>query len=109
MYYSDKYSAYSWLVISAETEEDVKAAAEAAVTKVTAEAVAVDYSGDVNGTKLVDVNDAQFIWNMYNVYYKTFDDCAMLRFLCADVTGDAVVSTQDAAAVIDTVLHPAAE
>lgn len=109
MYYAEDADEYYWLVISDDTEENIKATAEAAVTIVTAEPVVVEFSGDVNGTALVDVNDAQFIWNIYNAYYKSFTECDMQKFLGADVNGDGAVNTEDAAAVIDMVLNPVTE
>lgn len=104
MFSSEKYQGYAYLVISEESADTVKAAAEEAIKQVTATSTAVDYSGDVNGTGLVDINDAQLTYNIYNVRYESFEALAMARFLAADVNGDKEVNVTDAAAIVSTVL-----
>lgn len=104
MYWSEKYEAYAWLVISTDTLEDVKTAAEAAVTAAEGAAdLTVDYSGDVNGTDKVDVNDAQLVYNMYNAYYSDFSAATRQMFLDADMNGDGTVNVTDAAAVVNVI------
>lgn len=104
MYWSEKYEAYAWLVISTDTLEDVKTAAEAAVTAAEGTAdLTVDYSGDVNGTEKVDVNDAQLVYNMYNAYYSDFSAATRQMFLDADMNGDGTVNVTDAAAVVNVI------
>lgn len=101
MFWSEKYGAYAWLVVSAGTLDDVKA--EAAEKVAVAEGTAagtVDNSGDVNGTNLIDVNDAQLTYDMYNAKYDDFDTVSMLKFLNADVNGDKTVNVADAAAIV---------
>ena len=104
MFFSEKYNAYAYLVISADNLETVKA--EAAGKVKVAEGTAagtVDYSGDVNGTKVVDVNDAQLTYDMYNTKYSNFDVVSMLKFLNADVSGDKKVNTADATAIVSLI------
>ena len=104
MFFSEKYNAYAYLVISADSLETVKA--EAAGKVEVAEGTAagtVDYSGDVNGTKVVDVNDAQLTYDMYNAKYDSFDAVTMLKFLNADVNGDKTVNSQDATAIVNLI------
>lgn len=104
MFFSEKYNAYAYLVISADNLETVKA--EAAGKVKVAEGTAagtVDYSGDVNGTKVVDVNDAQLTYDMYNTKYSSFDVASMLKFLNADVSGDKKVNTADATAIVSLI------
>lgn len=104
MFFSEKYNAYAYLVISADNLEAVKA--EAAGKVKVAEGTAagtVDYSGDVNGTKVVDVNDAQLTYDMYNAKYESFDAVSMLKFLNADVSGDKKVNTADATAIVNLI------
>ena len=103
MFYSTKYQAYCWLTISDDSEANVKAAATALIGRAKATAEQIAYDGDVNQTKLTDVNDAQLVWNMYNGDYVDFTVCSMLKFFSADVNGDKTVNTQDAAAIISTV------
>lgn len=100
MYWSEEYDAYAWLVISADGLDAVKAAAAEKVTIAEgAAAGTVDYTGDVNGTGVIDVNDAQLTYDMYNAAY-TLDDVAMLKFLNADVNADKTVNVNDAAAIV---------
>lgn len=104
MFFSEKYNAYAYLVISADNLETVKA--EAAGKVKVAEGTAagtVDYTGDVNGTKVIDVNDAQLTYDMYNAKYESFDAVSMLKFLNADVSGDKKVNTADATAIVNLI------
>ena len=68
----------------------------------------IAYDGDVNGTTLTDVNDAQFVYGIYNKDFEMDitkqDD--MQKLLRADMNGDGVIDIKDAAAVIDKVMHP---
>lgn len=104
MFFSEKYNAYAYLVISADGLETVKA--EAAGKVKVAEGTAagtVDYTGDVNGTKVIDVNDAQLTYDMYNAKYESFDAVTMPKFLNADVNGDKTVNVSDATAIVNLI------
>ena len=110
MYWSEKYTvdgeagAYCWLVVSSDSAENVKAAAEEAIQTAAegATATKVDYDYDVNGTTKVDVNDAQLAYDMYNASYMEFtNDLPMLKFLEADIQTDMELNTQDVAAIIN--------
>lgn len=104
MSWSEKYNAYAYLVISADNLEAVKAEAAAKVKVAEGtSAGTVDYSGDVNGTGLTDVNDAQLTYDMYNTKYSSFDVVSMLKFLNADVSGDKKVNTADATAIVNLI------
>lgn len=104
MFFSEKYNAYAYLVISADSLETVKAEAAAKVKVAEGTAAGtVDYSGDVNGTKVIDVNDAQLTYDMYNTKYSSFDVVSMLKFLNADVSGDKKVNTADATAIVSLI------
>lgn len=104
MFWSEKYNAYAYLVISADDLEAVKAEAAAKVKVAEGtSAGTVDYSGDVNGTGLTDVNDAQLTYDMYNTKYSSFDVVSMLKFLNADVSGDKKVNTADATAIVSLI------
>lgn len=116
MYWSDEYNkenggAYAWLLIPDETNgtktpEDLKTEAVAAIKAVEGKKISIDYGGDVNLTKVVDINDAQFVWNMYNAEYKddtTFQTVKRQKYLTADVNGDGKLNTTDAAAVVDII------
>lgn len=94
--------AYAYLVISDKTLDEVKAEAEKAgqITEVDATAQTFKTDGDVNGTGLVDINDAQLVYNIYNAKYDSFETTTMKMFLAADVNKDREVSALDAAAVV---------
>ena len=101
MYWSGAYNAYCCLVIST------------AVPAITADkwdiagvaAQEVSYSGDVNLTGAVDANDAQLVYNLYNVSYNDFSIVSMEKYLRADVNGSGNVDINDAAAVIAAILE----
>ena len=94
--------AYAYLVISDKTLDEVKAEAEKAgqITEVTGTAQTFNVNGDVNGTGLVDINDAQLVYNIYNTKYDSFDNTTMAMFLAADVNNSKTVDVKDAAAVV---------
>ena len=104
MFWSDKYDAYCYLVVSTQTADELKAEAPSKVAEASADKVSIAYDYDVNETGLVDVNDAQLTYDMYNAHYDSFDVVSMQKFLEADVNGDKTVTTLDAAAIIDFVL-----
>lgn len=104
MFFSEKYNAYAYLVISADGLETVKAEAAAKVKVAEGTAAGtVDYSGDVNGTRVIDVNDAQLTYDMYNAKYESFDAVTMPKFLNADVNGDKKVNVTDATAIVNLI------
>ena len=104
MFFSEKYNAYAYLVISADNLEAVKAEAAAKVKVAEGtSAGTVDYGGDVNGTGLTDVNDAQLTYDMYNTKYSSFDVVSMLKFLNADMSGDKTVNVSDATAIVNLI------
>lgn len=108
MFYSSKYQAYCWLVMTTEemkTMEAVKAEAEQVIAEATGSAIEIAYNYDINGTTKVDVNDAQLAYDMYNASYKEFtQDLPMRKFLEADVNYDMKLDTTDVAAVINYIL-----
>lgn len=105
MFTSEKYGGYCWLEISADGQEAVKTAAIEAVKVGGSNPTAVNYDGNVNCIGVVDVNDAQLVYNMYNAMYSDFNATTRAMFLAADVAGDDMkVNTLDAAKVVNTVL-----
>lgn len=104
MYISTKYdegkNTYCYLVISDKSLTDMKAEAAEKVTQMAATAETVSYDGDVNGTAVVDINDAQLTYDMYNAKYADFDTVSMVKFLRADVNGSKNLNTEDAAAIV---------
>ena len=107
MYQSSKYAdngSYVYLVI-AETLTQEDAAKNVAVAAGTA-AGTVDYSGDVNGSKKTDINDAQLVYDMYNARYADFTTVTMYKFLCADVSdstpdGTTLLNVNDAVCIVN--------
>lgn len=103
MFWSEKYNAYAYLVISDEQLSAVKEEASALIgEKVDTKAV-ISYTGDVNGTGRIDVNDAQLVWNMYNAKYASFGTTTMEMFLRADMNGSRNLNVDDAAAIINLI------
>ncbi len=58
--------------------------------------------GDANQTGRVDINDAQFIYNLYNGVSVTYN-MSVEQLLASDVNGDGKVGTDDCAAAIDKI------
>ena len=109
MFKTTKYGTngtYAYLVIApALSVED--AAAQLSITAGEA-AGTVSYGGDVNGSGVVDINDAQLVYDMYNAHYASFSDVAMYKFLCADIAddtpeGSTLLNVSDAVAVISKI------
>ncbi|OKZ70309.1 MAG: hypothetical protein BHV93_07950 [Clostridiales bacterium 52_15] len=107
MYWSEKYNAYAWLEIAADSLETVKAAATTdkfmVIDATDSNKISIAYNGDVNQTKSVDINDAQLVWNMYNAQYSDFNTVNIRKFLEADMNGDKTVSVLDATAIVDII------
>ena len=97
--------AYAYLVISDKSLAEVTAEAEKAgqITEVDGTAQTFNVNGDVNYTGLVDINDAQLVYNIYNAKYDSFDTTTMKMFLAADMNSDKAVSSLDAAAVVTSI------
>ena len=105
MFWSEKYSAYAWLVITEGSKTLSVDAAKALVSEATAAKTVVAYNFDVNMTSgVVDTNDAQLVYNMYNFYYNDFAAVSMEKFLRADLNGDKTINVSDAAAVVDHIM-----
>lgn len=103
MYYSDKYEAYCFLVIANSSFTKEEAAANVATASVAAPTKVV-YDKDVNKSGIVDANDAQLVYNMYNAKYASFSEADMTKFLSADVNGDKKVDVEDADAIVDFII-----
>lgn len=103
MFWSDKYQAYCYLVISDQALDAVKAEAKVSLGEASAEKVSIVYDCDVNGSGLVDINDAQLTYDMYKGKYDSFEAVSMVKFLRADTNGDKVVNTTDAAAIVNAI------
>lgn len=112
MFWSEKYNdnngAYVYLVVVDSQGQTLTLADVIAKIDVTSgSAKNVDYSGNVNmvDEDTVDANDAQLVYNMYETKeYDGFTLVDMEKYLRADVNGDGVVDTLDAAKIISIIL-----
>lgn len=102
MFWSEKYEAYAWLLVDKGTAADIAAAAKSAISVKGNSTVSVSYSGDVNGTGRIDINDAQYIYDLYNAKHSALD---MEKFLRCDVNGNREVSVDDVQAVVSLLLR----
>lgn len=102
MFWSEKYEAYAWLLVDKGTAADIAAAAKSAISVKGNSTVSVSYGGDVNGTGHIDINDAQYIYDLYNAKHSALD---MEKFLRCDVNGNREVSVDDVQAVVSLLLH----
>ena len=105
MFWSEKYNAYSFLVVSTNTEEQMKTEAAGKIAEADAEKTELAYNFDVNLSGKVDINDAQLTYDMYNAKYEDFDTVSMHKFLEADVTGDGKLTVGDATAVVNSFIN----
>ena len=91
---------YSWLVIVDKGQEFTADTAKANIKEASATAEEVAQSYDVNETGVVDINDAQLVYDIYSGKYGDFEKVAVKKFLCADVNSDKIVNSADAVAVV---------
>ena len=66
-------------------------------------AVTITKDGDANQTGLIDINDAQFIYNLYNTGISVTYDPTAAQLLASDVNGDGSIGSDDCAAAIDKI------
>lgn len=102
MFWSEKYKSYAWLLLSSKSQDTVKADAEAAITIKENAVTSIEYSGDVNGTGHIDINDAQYIYDLYNAKHSALD---MEKFLRCDVNGNREVNVEDVQMVVSLLLR----
>lgn len=102
MLWSAEYNAYCCLV-KAETQQiaaggtlELKAGSDREIT----------YGTDTNLSGITDINDAQFVYNLYKVKYQSFTDTVtMEKVLSADVDGSGTVNMSDAQIIVDAILN----
>lgn len=102
MFWSEKYEAYAWLLVDKGTAADIAAAAKSAISVKGNSTVSVSYGGDVNSTGRIDINDAQYIYDLYNAKHSALD---MEKFLRCDVNGDREVNVEDVRMVVSLLLR----
>lgn len=102
MFWSEKYEAYAWLLVDKGTAADIAAAAKSAISVKGNSTMSVSYGGDVNGTGHTDINDAQYVYDLYNAKHSALD---MEKFLRCDVNGDCEVNVEDVRMVVSLLLR----
>ena len=102
MFWSEKYEAYAWLLVDKGTAADIAATAKSAISVKGNSTVSVSYGGDVNGTGHIDINDAQYIYDLYNAKHSVLD---MEKFLRCDVNGNREVNVEDVRMVVSLLLR----
>lgn len=92
---------YAWLVILEKDQTLTKEDAAAKVAVSAADNVVTIANGyDVNMTGVVDINDAQLVYDIYNGTYGDFGKVSMEKFLLADVNASKNVDSADAVAIV---------
>lgn len=102
MFWSEKYEAYAWLLVDKGTAADIAATAKSAISVKGNSTVSVSYGGDVNGTGHTDINDAQYVYDLYNAKHSALD---MEKFLRCDVNGNREISVDDVQAIVSLLLR----
>lgn len=102
MFWSEKYEAYAWLLVDKGTAADIAAAAKSVISVKGNSTVSVSYGGDVNGTGHIDINDAQYVYDLYNAKHSALD---MEKFLRCDVNGNREVNVEDVRMVVSLLLR----
>ncbi len=93
---------YAWLVI-VEGEALTTQEAEQMISLVEASAEELTQTCDVNETGLVDINDAQLVYDLYNGRYADFTTVSVRKFLKADADASGSLNAQDAVMVLANV------
>ena len=104
MYWSEAYNAYAWLVISSADEKEVVRTARNSIIIGEGEAAAsIDYSGNVDLSGRIDVDDVHLDHDVYNARY-TLVSMVMHKFLNTDVNRDRKVDVKDAVWIVNRIL-----
>ena len=105
MYWSKAYNAYAWLVISSADEKEIVETAQNSITIGEGKAAAsVDYSGNVDLSGRIDVDDVHLAHDVYNARY-TLVSMVMHKFLNGDVNGDRKVDVKDSVWIVNRILR----
>ena len=105
MYWSKVYNAYAWLVISSADEKEIVETARNSITIGEGKAAAsVDYSGNVDLSGHMDVDDVHLVHDVYNARY-TLVSLMMHKFLNGDVNGDRKVDIRDSVWIVNRILR----
>ena len=101
MFWSQEYGAYVWLAATGDSLPNTVSAARKQITVGTGSSTSLRYSGDVNGSGTVDINDAQYIYELYhaNLYADTAGAGNVLQLLTCDMNRDGQIAVDDARVV----------
>lgn len=95
---------YSWLLILDKGEAlDVDALKADVISKLALDdgtATTISQVYDVNKSGVMDINDAQLVYDIYNGTYFDFTKVSMEKFLLADVNCDKMVNSADAVVIV---------
>lgn len=102
------YGTYVWLEIVKKVDgETATFTADDAKAKITvvngAARKTLTTAIDVNMSNLVDINDAQLVYDIYMGKYEDFTKADMERFLNADTNSDKIVNAGDATVVVNAI------
>lgn len=102
MYFSEVYNA--WCILTVESSRLTAGFAKKQIGDKKGQIDVISSAGfDVNMTGLLDINDAQLVYDMYNGKYDDFTTINMHRFLNADGNADKKITVTDAAAVVSAI------
>ena len=105
MYWSKAYNAYAWLVISSADGKEIVETAQNSITIGEGKAAAsVDYSGNVDLSGRIDVDDVHLAHDVYNARY-TLVSLVMHKFLNGDVNADRKVDVKDSVWIVNRILR----
>lgn len=104
MYWSDTYNTYVITVFCENGETPAITHDKFAIVEVEA-TPEIEASYDVNQSGVIDANDAQLIWNMYEAWYEDFTEVSEIKFILADANGDEILNMNDATVIINDILN----
>lgn len=100
MYWSDRYNAYAWLVISDDPVRKVKKLSEEKITVSEGTAAgSIEYSGNVDMNLHTDLADAKLVREMYEGRH-SLDFMDMQKLLRGDVWSDKKLNVRDAQLIV---------
>lgn len=103
MFWSEEYQAFAYLVSVNGTFSAEEATKHVAMADGDKASKMVDYTGDVNMSNKVDLNDAQLVYDLYNANYHDFSVVSMEKMLRADVSKDKQIDVSDVTAIVSIV------
>lgn len=105
VFYSAKYEGYAYLTIIGANESLTPEDAAKNLSQVNGTTTEVAYTGDANMSGVVDMNDAQLVYDMYNATFTSLNGSGltMEHFLRADMNADHKLDSFDARVIADSV------